>query len=157
MTAMPSMPGLPAMFTMSDRPTTSCRRPPRCSGPAAAAAAVLAVLLGGCWGPGYGVAEVTGTVTLDGKPRKGLMVVFAPNDGQDTKLPPAYGFTNDEGRYRAIRPGSKPGALVGTLTVKVLAFDGTELTANGRPVPDTEMQKEIVRGANVVDIALKTK
>jgi hypothetical protein len=43
------------------------------------------------------------------------------------------------------------------LTVKVLAFDGTELTANGRPVPDTEMQKEIVRGANVVDIALKTK
>ena len=40
---------------------------------------------------------------------------------------------------------------------RTLAFDGTELTANGRPVPDTEIQKEIVRGANVVDIDLKTK
>lgn len=112
--------------------------------------------IGGCWGPGFGVAEVTGTVTIDGKPRKGLMVVFAPNDGQATTLPPAYGFTNDEGRYRAIRPGSKPGAVVGPTTIQVLTFDGNTLTVNGRPVPNTEIPKEIVRGANVVDIDLKS-
>jgi hypothetical protein len=144
------------MTTMTDRQTASCCRLPFRSRPAAAMVAAV-TLLAGCWGQGFGVAEVTGTVTLDGKPRKGLMVVFAPNDGQATRLPPAYGFTNDEGRYRAIRPGSKPGAVVGPLTVKVLAFDGTELTVNGRPVPNTEIAKEIVRGANVVDIDLKTQ
>jgi len=115
---------------------------------------VLAPLLAGCWGEGFGVSEVTGTVTLDGKPRKGLMVVFSPNDGQDTKLPPAYGFTNDEGRYRAIRPGSKPGAVVGPTTIQVLTFDGNVLTMNGKAVPGAERQQEIVRGANVVDIDL---
>lgn len=93
-------------------------------------------------------------VTLDGKPRKGLMVVFSPNDGQTTKLPPAYGFTNDEGRYRAIRPGSKPGAVVGPTTIQVLTFDGNVLTMNGKAVPGAERQQEIVRGANVVDIDL---
>jgi len=118
---------------------------------------VLAPLFAGCWGDGFGVSEVTGTVTLDGKPRKGLMVVFSPNDGQTTKLPPAYGFTNDEGRYRAIRPGSKPGAVVGPTTIQVLSFDGNTLVVNGVAVPNTEMQKEIVRGPNVVDIDLTTK
>jgi hypothetical protein len=115
---------------------------------------VLAPLLAGCWGEGFGVSEVTGRVTLDGKPRKGLMVVFSPNDGQDTKLPPAYGFTNDEGRYRAIRPGSKPGAVVGPTTIQVLTFDGNVLTMSGKAVPGAERQQEIVRGANVVDIDL---
>ena len=118
---------------------------------------VLTPLFAGCWGDGFGVSEVTGTVTLDGKPRKGLMVVFSPNDGQTTKLPPAYGFTNDEGRYRAIRPGSKPGAVVGPTTIQVLSFDGNTLVVNGVAVPNTEMQKEIVRGPNVVDIDLTTK
>jgi hypothetical protein len=118
---------------------------------------VCAPLLAGCWGQGFGVAEVTGTVTLDGKPRKGLMVVFSPSDGQDTKLPPAYGFTNDEGRYRAIRPGSKPGAVVGPTNVQVLSFDGNTLVANGHAVPNTEFSKEIVGGPNVVDIDLKSR
>lgn len=118
---------------------------------------VSAPLLAGCWGQGFGVAEVTGTVTLDGKPRKGLMVVFSPNDGQATTLPPAYGFTNDEGRYRAIRPGSKPGAVVGPTNVQVLSFDGNTLVANGRPVPNTEFPKEIVGGPNVVNIDLTSR
>lgn len=118
---------------------------------------VFAPLLAGCWGQGFGVSEVTGTVTLDGKPRKGLMVVFSPNDGQATKLPPAYGFTNDEGRYRAIRPGSKPGAVVGPTNIQVLSFDGNTLVLNGRAVPNTEFQKEIVGGPNVVDIDLKSR
>lgn len=132
---------------------TLCRAQPRSPWPRAVFV-VLAPLLAGCWGEGFGVSEVTGTVTLDGKPRKGLMVVFSPNDGQDTKLPPAYGFTNDEGRYRAIRPGSKPGAVVGPTTIQVLTFDGNVLTMNGKAVPGAERQQEIVRGANVVDIDL---
>jgi hypothetical protein len=119
--------------------------------------AVISLPVVGCWGDGFGVAEVTGRVTIDGTPRKGLMVVFSPNDGGTTKLPPAYGFTNDEGRYRAIRPGSKPGAVVGQTTVRVLAFDGSDVVVNGKALPNTEMQQEIVRGPNVVDIDLSSK
>jgi len=138
---------------MNDRFTMSCR-PWTCHQALCGVVLVFAPLLAGCWGQGFSVSEVTGTVTLDGKPRKGLMVVFSPNDGQDTKLPPAYGFTNDEGRYRAIRPGSKPGAVVGPTTIQVLTFDGNVLTMNGKAVPGAERQQEIVRGANVVDIDL---
>lgn len=141
---------------MRERPVTSLQTPSRSAWRCGALVA-LAPLLAGCWGPGFGISEVTGTVTLDGKPRRGLMVVFSPDDGGATTLPPAYGFTNDEGRYRAIRPGSKPGAVIGPTTIRVLAFDGTELVVNGRPVPNTELQKEIVRGGNVVDIDLTSK
>lgn len=142
---------------MSNRPTTSYKHAqlPWCW--FGVSLAMLAPLFAGCWGEGFGVSEVTGTVTLDGKPRKGLMVVFSPNDGQTTKLPPAYGFTNDQGRYRAIRPGSKPGAVVGPTTIQVLSFDGNTLVVNGKAVPNAERQQKIVRGPNVVDIDLATK
>jgi len=142
---------------MSNRPTTSYKHAQPPWWWFGVSLAMLAPLFAGCWGEGFGVSEVTGTVTLDGKPRKGLMVVFSPDDGQATKLPPAYGFTNDEGRYRAIRPGSKPGAVVGPTTIQVLSFDGNTLVVNGKAVPNAERQQEIVRGPNVVDIDLTTK
>jgi len=119
--------------------------------------ALASLIVAGCWGEGFRIAEVTGQVTIDGKPRRGLMVVFSPDDGGTTKLPPAYGFTNDEGRYRAIRPGSKPGAVVGATSVRVLAFDGSEIVANGKALPNTELQKDIKPGPNVLDIDLTSK
>jgi hypothetical protein len=62
-------------------------------------------------------AEVTGTVTLAGKPvTQGVQVVFTPQapDGEAT-----VGVTNDRGRYMMYhKPGMK-GLLAGTYTVSI--------------------------------------
>jgi len=124
--------------------------------PFLAAVVFVVTLTTGC-GQGFRVAEVTGRVTLDGRPKNGLMVVFSPEDGGTTKLPPAYGMTNEDGRYRAIRPGSKPGVVVGKTNIRVLTFDGGEVTVKGKPVANAGMQREIPASSSVIDIDLTTQ
>lgn len=122
-----------------------------------ALAMVACAMTAGCGWGGFRTAEVTGTVTIDGVPRDGLLVQFAPDDGQQTNLPPGFGYTNAEGKYRVFRPGSRSGAVVGRHNVQVLTMEGGELLVGKKPLPGTTMVRDIVPGPNTIDIDIKTR
>ena len=66
------------------------------------------------------IVEVTGAVRLDGKPVKGVIVVFDP---PSTDRPRGVASTDENGVYRLRRlgPGSKSGVPTGSYRVKVMA------------------------------------
>jgi hypothetical protein len=97
------------------------------------------------------IVDVSGTVRVDGKPARGLVVIFDP-DVKDA--PRGVGQTAADGGYRLRRlgPGSKTGVPAGRYTVKVMPdiddpgatqipatyFRGSSLTHDvGRSTPDT--------------------
>lgn len=97
------------------------------------------------------IVDVTGTVRVDGKPVKGLIVMFDPS-GPDQ--PRGVSSTDENGVYklRRLGPGSKPGVPSGTYTVKVMSdmdnpgagripekyYRSSQLTHDvGRSSPDT--------------------
>jgi hypothetical protein len=79
-----------------------------------ALAALTAGLVAGCGG---GLSEVTGTVTLDGRPVRGLEVRFEPKDPAIGTT--AIGYTQADGTYRLHYPGDKTGAPAGEYTVHI--------------------------------------
>ncbi len=99
---------------------------------------VLAPLLAGCGGSdGPPLGEVTGRVTLDGKPLPGAVLTFI---AQSAKGSPSYGGTDHEGRYTLMFTNTKTGAMVGDHvveieTTKVSAAEAKELVAQGLPAP----------------------
>jgi hypothetical protein len=71
-------------------------------------------LAGGC-NRSPEVSEVSGVVTLDGKPLPDVEIVFMPDPGAGTYGPRASCYTDAEGRYRlATDRLKKEGAIVGT-------------------------------------------
>lgn len=115
------------------------------------------VVAAGC-GEGFKVADVKGTVTLDGKPAAGVMVEFAPKDrgSKQQLLPPAYGFTDANGAYTARRRKGEAGAVVGMNRVSFHTNEG------GTVVPehyagDGGFDREVVAGVNTFDFALESK
>jgi hypothetical protein len=87
--------------------------------------ALLATMLGtlsGCGGsdmPELGL--VSGVVTLDGKPVKGLDVSFHPMDGR-----PAIGKTDADGKYTLIYKPGMPGCKVGKNRVTIGNSEGED-------------------------------
>lgn len=65
--------------------------------------AVAACLVWGCGRGTIPTVEVTGTVTLDGKPLEGAMVGFYPASGG----PPATGQTDSAGKFTLKAPAGK--------------------------------------------------
>jgi hypothetical protein len=78
----------------------------------------LLVLVGltaiGC-GPKQQFAEVSGVVTLNGKPMPDALVEFLPDPEKGTQGPMSMGTTNAEGRFRLVCSDSdrRDGAVVG--------------------------------------------
>ncbi len=71
----------------------------------------------GCGGPGHDRTEVSGLVTLNGKPLpSGLTVKFTP---QEEGLPVASGWTNPDSTYAVYAEPGKIGLNPGTYTVSV--------------------------------------
>ncbi|MEI7782399.1 MAG: carboxypeptidase-like regulatory domain-containing protein [Planctomycetota bacterium] len=121
--------------------------------------ALAAALTGtlGCSSDGYTSAEVTGTVTHQGKPAANLWVQFShaePQGSGPARLPPALGGTDSEGRYRLMRPRSKPGAPVGRYRVTFSIQDGAASAVPGDAVMKQSFDVEVGPGANVLDFAL---
>lgn len=119
--------------------------------------AVCALLAaGGC---GLRITEVSGTVQIDGKPAKGVQVVFQP---EQQELPRALATTGAEGRYRLVRqgPGNKPGAAAGRYRVR-LSADNDDPSAPR--IPDrygakSDLIYEVKPGRpNIFDIDVSTK
>ena len=111
---------------------------------------------GGDTGPDRG--EVTGRVTLDGKPLPGATVRFHPDQGRASS-----GDTDDDGRYQLHYTMQKSGAMVGSHRVRITTAqereDGTLTTEH---VPSqynaqTELVREVAPGKNVFDFDLQTK
>jgi hypothetical protein len=74
---------------------------------------MIATVLG-CGPGGPELAEVSGTVTLDGKPVPNAVLTFIPTGGTTS-----YGMTNAEGKYKMMFTDTKSGAMLGTHSVEL--------------------------------------
>ena len=87
----------------------------------AAAFSVLSIMMLGCGGgadiPDVGFVE--GTVTLDGKPLAGAVLVFQPEHAR-----PSYGRTDAEGHYELFYTDEAKGATIGKHSVKITREEG---------------------------------
>ncbi|MGI9176471.1 MAG: carboxypeptidase-like regulatory domain-containing protein [Pirellulales bacterium] len=105
------------------------------------------------------IGEVSGTVRVDGKPAKGLVVIFDP---QEKEAPRGVATTGGDGRYtiRRLGPGSKKGVPVGAYGVRVTADMDDP---NAIRIPDSYARSsgltcEVASGGeNTFDIEIKTK
>lgn len=110
-------------------------------------------------GCGLRITEVSGTVTVDGKPAGGVQLVFDP---LDASRPRAIARTDAEGRFRLGRqgPGDRSGAAAGKYVVRVMSdSDGDE----GVLIPPrynlrSTLELEVVPGQeNVFEIDIETE
>ena len=116
------------------------------------------LLVVGCGPQEPATGEVSGIVSVEGTPVAGLIVHFEPQDGVRLGLPPAYGVTNESGRYRAMLRGKRPGAVVGLNHVRITAVerDGAPpAEIHARYGGDHTFWFEVAPGANTFDIELK--
>ena len=110
------------------------------------------ILVSGCGG---GLNEVTGKVTLDGKPVKGLEVTFTPKD--PTIGTTAIGYTQADGTYKLHYPGDKTGAPAGEYIVTI---SGSETDGEGPPIrvaPQADLVRTIESGPNNFDFEVTSK
>lgn len=126
------------------------------------------LLQGGC-SSGPTLAEVEGTVTLDGTPLPGVQVVFSPDVGKDDDGRLSSGVTDDKGRFVLTFADAKqprPGALVGKH--KVMLNDHAWENARGDPkrgprrIPDTystagttPLNATVAPGQNTIPLTIK--
>lgn len=123
----------------------------------ATAVVVMACVAAGCGGlDSVPVAEVTGRVTLDGKPVEGVILQFEPEENRSKKaLPVAFGTTDADGRYRAFRTGkAKFGAAVGVNHVRITLPEGSETKIHPQYLAEKAFSEEIGPGPTVVDLEL---
>jgi hypothetical protein len=109
------------------------------------------------------LGTVTGTITMDGKPLSGANVAFDPVAGG---APPSVGKADADGKYELYYSRGHKGAPIGEHTVRINTYaerDGDD----GRPqiqketIParynvKTELKVSVKRGANTLDLALKS-
>ncbi len=78
----------------------------------------------GCGGPSDQpeLGQVTGTITLDGKPLSGTAVVFQPDNGR-----PAKGITDAEGKYELTYIRQTKGTKVGPNRVEITPSEDGEV------------------------------
>ncbi|MEY3457735.1 MAG: hypothetical protein RL215_892 [Planctomycetota bacterium] len=99
------------------------------------------------------LGDVSGHVTLDGKPVAGINVLFTPEKGR-----PAGGVTDAEGFYELKYLEGYGGCKVGPTTVTFDWEPGVQPTAN---VPAKYMSEgfnvEVKPGSNTVDFPMTSK
>jgi hypothetical protein len=94
-----------------------------------------ALTAAGCTrGPDY--AEVEGTVKLNGKPLPNVRVEFLPDPEQGARGPTSSGVSDKDGRYKLLRDGQRPGAVVGKHRVLIHDLAPYENLPPGR-LPDS--------------------
>jgi hypothetical protein len=81
---------------------------------------LLVCLLAGCGGK-YKVTQVSGKVTLDGKPLPKASVTFVPMATKENQAPgpTAQGITDAEGRFQLSVDPNTPGAVVGKCRIYI--------------------------------------
>jgi len=104
-------------------------------------AASALLLCAGC-GSGYNMAEVSGVVTLDGKPLSNATILFMPKAtaGNDAG-PPSNATTDENGKYTLTTAESGSGAMVGKHQVQVF-------TVSDQPTGEGEGGDNVYSKAN---------
>lgn len=131
--------------------------------------AVVSLAAAGC---GYRpdlppTAEVSGTVTLDGQPLSGAMILFVPDAQKGTKGASGVAASDEKGHFEVATAGVK-GALVGFHKIRVEARAKPKNETDTMPPslipakynnPSTSgLSAEVKKDQkNVVDLALKSK
>ncbi|WP_197453307.1 hypothetical protein [Caulifigura coniformis] len=124
--------------------------------------AAFSSALSGCGGPETPeLADVTGVVTLDGRPAPDLLVSFNPEKGRASD-----GVTDKDGKYRQQYLFDTPGATLGKHVVKITTYivedDSPEALKARERVPQrynrkSELTAEVKPGPNVINFELKSK
>lgn len=122
----------------------------------AALGLALAGLAAGCQSDRPPLGRVGGTVTLDGAPLAGALVVFTP-DGPGRS---ALATTDAAGRYELSFLRDIAGANVGTHTVRITT--ATENRGGKEILPEryhvkTELKATVESGTNTLDFALESQ
>jgi hypothetical protein len=137
-------------------------------------------------GPTWKLAPVEGTVTKDGRPLRGIEVVFLADPDAGTQGPQATGRTDEAGHYRLRTDNGDDGVVVGKHRVLLLDAEvrkerkgsarGPQLPENVKPPEDerkpaadaprvlpryssfneTPLRVEIQSGRQVIDFDVKT-
>jgi hypothetical protein len=106
----------------------------------AAGILLVAVAASGC---GTKTVKVEGTVTLDGQPVPGAMVIFYPEDGG----PQANALTDADGAFRLTTFNTGDGAMPGSHKVTVSKQKGKEDTTVGVHPEDPDSMHKAISGA----------
>jgi len=129
-----------------------------------AALMTVAPLLIGCGGAGDTpeLGDVSGTVTLDGKPLAGALVTFQPEGGR-----PSTGETDESGQYTLTYSSASMGARVGKHSVRITKTDVSGTTKDGDPIEkeivpsqynsNSELSADVKPGSNTFDFQLKSE
>jgi len=130
-------------------------------------AACFALLtLTGCGSDGPQLAEVSGTVTVDGKPVPNAVLTFIPTGGTTS-----YGKTDAQGKYKLMFTDSKSGAMLGSHNVEIevkryskdevseMKAAGINASSEFVPIPKKYKQPgaltaEVKKGSNTVDFPM---
>lgn len=120
---------------------------------------MLCLAATGCGDWWLRITEVSGTIRIDGKPARGVQVVFQP---VDASRPRALAQTDKDGVFRLGRqgPGNRQGAASGKYRVQLLTDtdspDAVIIPAEYNTRSTLEF--EVVPGkANVFDVDIKLK
>jgi hypothetical protein len=120
-------------------------------------------VLSGCGSSGRpDLAQVSGTITMDGKPLPDAQVVFSPADGR-----PSTGATDASGKYSLTYIRDVKGAVLGTHSVRITTVPKSTSDQDGvapviDPIPakynvNTMLTGEVKSGENTVDFPLESK
>lgn len=129
-------------------------------------AVTLSGMVGIMTGCGNGnLAQVEGTITMDGKPLASASVLFVHPEAS-----PSGARTDDKGFYRLSYGETEMGALPGKYTVRVSTVVGANIDDQGKPVPgkketvparynsQTTLEFEVVKGKkNIANFDLDSK
>ena len=127
---------------------------------------ISCIISSGCGGgqadgqPDLGL--VKGTVSMDGKPLLGTMVIFSPEKGR-----PSMGATDSDGKYQMSYIGNTKGAKLGNhkISITTVQEEGSNDSGGGKfkeTIPAKYNSKstltEVVKaGKNVIDFELTSK
>lgn len=124
----------------------------------------------GCGDAPLNTGEVTGVVTLGGKPLPEVSVLFTPEGAGETSGPPSGAITDESGRYTLIysqrnagSPRSGTGAMVGwhKVTLDDFKMKNEMLRPPGRVPPkytdpaSTPLRMEVQEGSQTIDLPLE--
>ena len=119
----------------------------------------LAVAFSGGCGESFNLAQVSGTVTVDGVPAANLQVLFEP---QDKSQPSSIGFTKADGTYQLRCSSGVDGAVVGAHTVRVTPVEtddpeGAPLTIPAKYNTSSQLTEEVKAGPNTIDLKISRR
>jgi hypothetical protein len=125
---------------------------------------LTSLVVTGCSGGRSDLADVSGTVRLDGQPLPMATVVFQP----DSAGPASYGLTDQQGRYNVLYDVGRSGAVIGMHTVKITTYQERDpdadppIAATPEILPDryhksSELRVQVTDGVNEIDFPLESK